>query len=97
MRTGLAAFGPNRVADLLEADRAESQVESEPHSLVGVEPGYESHATLKSMSFTSYAVNGKYSLITNPPRCARGHWSGTYKLGFSTGSVSKKTSIACTK
>jgi hypothetical protein len=55
------------------------------------------HATLKSMSFSSYAVNGKYSLITNPPSCGHGRWSGTFKLGFSTGSVSRKTSIACTK
>ena len=54
-------------------------------------------ATLKSLTFDAHAVNGKNSLITNPPSCKGGHWSGTFKLKFSSGTISKTTGMPCKK
>lgn len=53
--------------------------------------------TVKRLSFSAYAVDGKHSLITNPPSCSNGHWTGSLTLTFSSGPVTKHTSIPCTK
>jgi hypothetical protein len=53
--------------------------------------------TLQSVSFSAHAVNGKHSLVTNPSSCKGGHWSGTFKLAFPSGTISKKTQLACKK
>jgi hypothetical protein len=53
--------------------------------------------TFKRLSLSAHAVNGTHSLITNPPSCSRGHWTGSFTLTFSSGTVSKQTSIPCTK
>ncbi|MGN6171173.1 MAG: hypothetical protein ACTHQQ_23845 [Solirubrobacteraceae bacterium] len=52
---------------------------------------------VKSVGLRADAVNGKHSLITNPSSCTGGHWTGTFTLTFSAGTVSKHTSIPCSK
>jgi hypothetical protein len=53
--------------------------------------------TFKRLSLSAHAVNGTHSLITNPPSCSRGHWTGSFTLTFSSGKFSKNTSIPCSK
>lgn len=53
--------------------------------------------TVKSLKLSAHAVIGKQSLITNPGSCNQGHWTGSFTLTFSGGTVSKTTSIPCTK
>lgn len=60
-------------------------------------PSVPVSAKLDKLSFSAHAVRGKNSLITNPPSCTGGHWTGTIKVGFSGGSFSKTTSIPCSK
>ncbi len=60
-------------------------------------PSVPVSAKLNKLDFSAHAVNGKNSLITNPPSCSGGHWTGSFTLGFSSGSVSKTTPIPCSK
>jgi hypothetical protein len=52
---------------------------------------------VKNLNFSAHAVNGGHSLITNPPSCNKGHWTGTFTLTFASGTLSKHTSIPCSK
>jgi hypothetical protein len=60
-------------------------------------PSAPSGVKFKRLSLSAHAVNGGHSLITNPASCSRGHWTGSFTLTFSSGTVSKQTSIPCTK
>jgi hypothetical protein len=51
----------------------------------------------KRLSLSAHAVNGTHSLITNPSSCSGGHWTGSFTLTFSSGTVSKNTPIPCSK
>jgi hypothetical protein len=51
--------------------------------------------TVNHLNFSAHAVNGTHSLITNPPSCTGGHWTGSFTLTFSSGTVTKQTSIPC--
>ena len=53
--------------------------------------------TADRLNLSAHAVDGTHSLVTNPPTCSRGHWTGSFTLTFSSGTVSKTTSIPCTK
>jgi hypothetical protein len=56
-------------------------------------------ATLDKLSLSAHAVRkaGKktYSLITNPPKCTGGHWSGSVTVTFSSGPISQPLAISC--
>lgn len=60
-------------------------------------PSIPVSAKLNKLDFSAHAVNGTNSLITNPPSCSGGHWTGSFTLGFSSGSVSQTTPIPCSK
>jgi hypothetical protein len=53
--------------------------------------------TVNRLGFSAHAVNGTHSLITNPPSCKHGHWTGSFTATFSSGTVSKQTSIPCSQ
>lgn len=54
--------------------------------------------TLDSIKFSAFAKQGKHSLIKNPKTCPKSHhWKGTFELGFTGGTVTKNTKLACTK
>lgn len=53
--------------------------------------------TANSLAFSAHAVNGKQSLIANPPSCKGGHWTSSFTVTFSSGSVSKQPLIPCSK
>jgi hypothetical protein len=61
-----------------------------------VPPG---EATLNKLSLSAHAVRkaGKrtYSLITNPPKCTGGHWSGSVTVNFASGPVTQSLAISC--
>jgi hypothetical protein len=61
-----------------------------------VPPG---QATLDKLSLSAHAVRkvGKktYSLITNPPKCTGGHWSGSITVTFSSGPITQPLTISC--
>jgi hypothetical protein len=52
---------------------------------------------VKRLSFSAHAVNGKHSLITNPPSCKGGHWTSSFTVTFSGGTVSTQPQIPCSK
>jgi hypothetical protein len=64
----------------------------------GTPPG---DVTLNRLSLTAHAAHkmGKktYSLITNPPKCAGGHWTGSITITFQSGPVTQALSLACSK
>jgi hypothetical protein len=59
--------------------------------------------TLNKLTLTAHAVRTvasgahtvRYSLIKNPATC-NGHWSGSVKVTFTSGSLSRSLSVACT-
>jgi hypothetical protein len=55
--------------------------------------------TLDNLTLTAHATHkvGKktYSLITNPPECGSGHWTGSVTVNFKSGPIMQSLAIAC--
>jgi hypothetical protein len=64
----------------------------------GLPPG---SATLNKLTLSAQAVHkmGKktYSLITNPPKCGSGQWTGSVTISFQSGPVTQPLTITCKK
>jgi hypothetical protein len=54
------------------------------------------HLTLRAHA-THKSGRKTYSLITNPPKCATGHWTGNVTITFRSGPVTQPLSLACSK
>ncbi len=89
-----ATEGPlaaNSVGRLFKTSSGQLELLFSDFGVLSGQPG-----TLHSIKFNAHAVNGKASLVKNPKACPKSHhWTGTFTLSFTSGTVTKKTKLAC--